>query len=238
MKRRVARLRAEAEGRAEALGRPFIVLKVASSLDGRTATRTGQSQWITSPEARARGRELRAALPAICVGVQTVLADDPALTARAPGAQDPLRVVFDSRLRTPRSAQLVRTAQDVPTLIFCTRAADPSRRAALEAAGVQVAAIRKNRAGQVDVRAAVQALARRGVAGLLVEGGATLAGAFADARLVDRVYAFLAPLLIGGAQARPALGGRGAGRLVDGLRLEGTKIEAVGPDWLVSGDVV
>lgn len=230
-----ARLRAEARAAAARLGRPFVVLKTASSLDGRIATRSGHSQWITSPEARAHGRGLRAALDAIAVGARTADVDDPALTSRIEGTSDPLRVVFDSRLNLPVSRQLVRTAREIPSVVLTTRAADPGRRARLEARGVEVVLVRKTRSGRVDVGAGLDALFARGVRGLLVEGGATLAGAFVDAGLVDKVYAFVAPLIVGGAGAPGAIGGRGPARLDEALRLTRASVTRVGPDVLVIG---
>lgn len=214
---------------------PYVVLKTATSLDGRIATRTGDSQWITGPKARARGRALRAHLDAIVVGVQTVLADDPQLTARIPGARDPLRVVMDSQLRTPLGSTLVKTAGQTPTLVLTTRAAPASARTALEAAGVQVVALRKTRAGQVDPAAALKLLHARGVNSVLLEGGATLVGSFADAGLIRKVFAFVAPVLIGGRDAPGAVGGRGPKALSQALRLHSTQVEQVGDDLLMIG---
>lgn len=212
-------------------------LKIAVSLDGRIATRTGRSQWITSKAARARGRALRGEVDAILVGRGTVEADDPRLTARAPGTSDPIRLVMDSRLSLSARATLVRTARETPTWVLTTRAAPATRRATLEAAGVEVLTLRKTRAGRVDPKAAVAALEARGVRRLLVEGGAEVAGAFCDAGLVDRVFAFVAPVLIGGAEAPGAIGGRGPARLEDALRLVSPRVETLGSDVLVSGRV-
>lgn len=217
--------------------RPYVVLKTATSLDGRIATRTGQSQWITGEPARARGRALRDSLDAIMVGVQTVLADDPQLTTRQPEGRDPLRIVMDSQLRTPVTAEVVRTAATIPTLILTTRSAPAARRARLEAAGVQVLNIKKTRAGQVDPRAALDVIYGRGINSILLEGGATLSGAFADAQLINKVYAFIAPVLIGGQGAPGAVGGRGPARLQEALRLHRVGTEAVGDDLLVVGYV-
>jgi diaminohydroxyphosphoribosylaminopyrimidine deaminase/5-amino-6-(5-phosphoribosylamino)uracil reductase len=216
---------------------PFVVLKLAVSLDGRVATRAGDAQWITSEAARARGRALRDELDAIVVGVGTVLADDPLLTTRLPGGRDPLRVILDSTLRTPLDAQVVRTARATPTLILTTRAADPARRRALEGAGVTVAPLKKTRAGRVDPEAALRALAERELNGVLVEGGPSVAGAFVDARLVHKVVAFVAPVLIGGEGARSAVGGLGVRRLGDALRLVAPVVESVGGDVCISGRI-
>lgn len=216
-------------------GAPFVLLKVATSLDGRIATRTGHSQWITSEAARAEARRLRSTVPAILAGVGTVLADDPLLTARVPGRPEPLRVILDSRLRTPTHSQIVRTARVHPTLILTTRAASARARVALERHGVEVQVVRATRRGQVDVRASLAALHTRRLAGVLVEGGAAVHGAFLDAGLVQRVCWFVAPLLLGG--DRVALAGRGVARLDEALRLVEVEVQPFGPDLLITGRV-
>lgn len=225
----------EAFNHAIVARQPFVVLKVAASLDGRIATRTGQSQWITSPEARALGRELRATLPAIVIGVGTALADDPLLTSRLEGRPDPLRVVLDSQLRLPLRAQLVATARETPTLVLTTRAAPARRRTALEKRGVEVAVVRATRAGRVDVRAALAAIHARELDGVLVEGGPTVHGAFLDARLAHKIVWFVAPMILGG--PRVAHGGRGVAKLAQALRFEALEARAVGPDVVLTGRV-
>ncbi len=215
--------------------RPYVVLKLATSLDGRIATRTGQSQWITGEAARARGRALRAELDGIMVGAQTALTDDPMLTARIKGAPDPVRIVMDSQLRISARSQLVQTARTVPTLVLTTRAAPQKRRERLEALGVEVLTIKKTRQGQVDPKAALTALYAHGLNSILLEGGATLAGAFVDAKLINKVVAFIAPVLIGGRDAPGGLGGRGPARLEDALRLSNPRYEAIGPDMMLVG---
>lgn len=215
--------------------RPYVVLKMAMSLDGRIATRTGQSQWITSDAARTRGRALRGALDGILVGAQTAVTDDPLLTARIPGAADPVRVVMDSQLRISARSQLVQTARTTPTVVVTTRAATAKRRDKLEALGVTVLVVKKTRQGHVDPRAALAALYGQGLNSILLEGGASLAGAFADARLINKVVAFIAPVMIGGQTAPGALGGRGPARLEDALRLTSPVYEMVGPDMMVTG---
>ena len=225
----------EAYAHAARHGEPFVLLKVATSLDGRIATRTGHSQWITSEVARAEARRLRSTLPAILAGVGTVLADDPLLTARLPGRPEPLRVVLDSRLRTPVHSALVRTARAHPTLAFTTRAAAPRARRALEQQGVEVQAVRATRRGQVDVGAVLEALHVRGIFGVLVEGGPTVHGAFLDARRVHKVSWFMAPVLLGG--DRVACVGRGIACLDEALRLERVEVQTFGPDWLMTGHV-
>lgn len=217
---------------------PFVVLKAATSLDGRTATRRGESQWITSEEARRRGRELRGALDAVVVGVGTVLADDPALTTRLRGRHDPLRVVLDSRLRTPLGAELVRTARQTPTLIATTKKAPAARRIRLERAGVEVLALPADKKGRVDPHALLTALHERELIGVLLEGGSTLHGSFLDAGLVHKVVWFMAPLLIGGDGARASLGGLGPATLRGAHHLDIRSVEPVGPDLMIEARVV
>lgn len=215
--------------------RPFVVLKAATSLDGRIATRGGESKWITSEEARRAGHLLRDRLDAICVGVNTVLADDPELTARLPDTRNPVRVVLDSRLRTPPSSKLVRSAREVRTLIATTREADLERRRLLESRGVEVLVVKRTREGRVDLGRLLEALAERELNSVLVEGGGSVLGAFVDAKLVNKVVLFLAPMIIGGEGAPHAVGGRGVKRLGEALRLERLETERVGPDLMIVG---
>lgn len=181
-------------------GRPLVALKTATTSDGRIATRTGASQWITGEAARAQAHLMRAAHDAIAVGSGTVATDDPGLTCRLPGMdhRSPVRVVFDSGLKTGVEAQLVTTAHDVPTWIVCCEGENAGRRAQLEGAGVKVLAATASRDGRVDLAAALQALGGEGVTRLMVEGGAQVSTALLRAGLVDRLHWFRAPSLIGG----------------------------------------
>ncbi|MBI2373255.1 MAG: bifunctional diaminohydroxyphosphoribosylaminopyrimidine deaminase/5-amino-6-(5-phosphoribosylamino)uracil reductase RibD [Deltaproteobacteria bacterium] len=214
-------------------GRPFVVAKSAASLDGRIATRLGESKWITSEAARRRSRELRASLDAIIVGIGTVLADDPLLTVRRRGAHDPVRVVLDSRLRTPPKSKLALTARETRTLLLTTASADPARRRRLERLGLE-AHVLPSSSGRVDLRAAVSFLAKEGLNGLLVEGGADVLGAFFDEDLVDKLFLFLAPLVIGGVDGPAFVGGRGIAALTDARRFERLSVERIGEDLLIS----
>ncbi len=178
-------------------GRSFLSLKLALSLDGRIATKTGQSKWITSAESRAHGHELRAKHDAVMVGINTVLADDPRLTVRATRGRNPIRVIVDSKLRIPLDRRLVATAKDVPTCILTTDQADPGLRAALEDLGINVIVIPSTAEGRCDMRIALRELAKREVVSILCEGGAELAGSLIQAQLADHLHAFIAPLLLG-----------------------------------------
>jgi len=181
-------------------GVPLVTLKLATTLDGKIATHTGESQWITGPAARGLGHMLRRQHDAVMVGSGTVLADDPALTVRLPGLADPppLRIVVDGRLRTPLTAQLVRTAKQVPTVIVTHAGVDPPRARAFRACGVDLVEAPRDADGNIDLRAALTVLAKRGLTRILVEGGATLAAGLLRARLVDRLAWFRSPGLIGG----------------------------------------
>ena len=201
-------------------GRPLVTLKLATSLDGRIATRTGASRWITGEEARQRAHHLRARHDAIMVGSGTALADDPELTCRLPGLEPrrPVRIVLDGRLRLPPSSRLARTAREAPTWVITRAEADARRRAALERCGVEVLSPPAAAGDHIDLGAALAALAARGLTRVLVEGGSALAAALLRARLVDRLVWFHAPLLIGG-DGLPALGALGVEALADCLTL-------------------
>lgn len=217
-------------------GLPFITLKWAMSLDGKIATSTGDARWISSPSARDLVHRLRAASDAVLVGIGTVLADDPALSARQPdGAllpRQPLRVIVDSRARTPPSARCI-TAPGGKTLIAVAHA--PSERvAALEAAGAEVVALPSPH-GEVDLLALCRLLGQRSLTSLLVEGGGTLAASCVEQGLADKVLAFISPRIIGGKAAPTPVEGTGVLRAADAIPLERVRVENVGPDVLVVG---
>lgn len=211
-------------------GLPFVTAKSAASLDGRIATRTGDSKWITDGAARRRARSLRAQHQAVLVGINTVLADDPDLGVRARGVPQPWRVVLDSELRISPSARVVRSRR---AIVATTFAAPAARRRALERAGAVVWTFGGAR---VPVASLLRRLAKRGILSVMVEGGGEVLGSFFDARLVDRVFWFLAPLVIGSAAARPSVAGRGARYLSGAHRLRHASIERVGGCWLARGN--
>lgn len=218
-------------------GRPLGILKAGMSLDGRIATRTGDARWITGEAARRRVHQMRTEVDAILVGAETALRDDPLLTARDVDApRQPLRVVADSRARLPLTHQLVRTAREVPTLVATTAATPADRIAALQGAGVEILTL-EGPGPRVDLRALAEALAKRDVTSLLIEGGGTLHGAALEAGIVDRVALFVAPLLLGGTDAVPLLGGAGAATLSEAWRVTDVTVERVGDDWLITGAV-
>jgi diaminohydroxyphosphoribosylaminopyrimidine deaminase / 5-amino-6-(5-phosphoribosylamino)uracil reductase len=213
------------------LGRPLVTLKLATSLDGRIATRLGESQWITGPPARERAHALRGAHDAIMVGTGTVLADNPQLTCRLPGLHDrsPVRVVIDRHLRIPPTMRLISEARDVPTWIITLPSADPIRRQTLRDGGVTVIEVDPAGDGTIDLGTALGVLGERGVTRLLVEGGGRLAAALAHARLIDRLVWVHAPLLIGN-DGTPGIAAFGLDRLAEAPQFEHLSTEMAGSD--------
>ncbi|MBN1511829.1 MAG: bifunctional diaminohydroxyphosphoribosylaminopyrimidine deaminase/5-amino-6-(5-phosphoribosylamino)uracil reductase RibD [Phycisphaerae bacterium] len=215
-------------------GLPYVILKWAQSLDGRIATRTGQSKWISCEASRRRVHQLRARMDAVLIGSGTALADDPMLTARdVPVRRVATRVVLDSRLRLPVSSKLVQTAGQFPTLVFTSRKALTAHgrtATCLKSHGVELIACPTGRTG-IDLRCALRALARRGATNVLVEGGSQILGSFWDAGLANETYVFVAPILLGGATAVPALGGTGTSQ-VSNAALSSHKIMRCGSDLL------
>lgn len=218
-------------------GLPFVTAKFAMSLDGKIATRTGDSKWVTGPEARNLVQQMRRESDAIMVGVNTVLADDPQLTARDQGGQpltrQPLRVVMDSHCRTPATAKMLQ--EPGRTLIFTSAEASPEKVKALKAAGAKVVPTGLGADHRVDSSLVTAELGRRDVVSLLVEGGGMVLGSLFDAGLVDKVYAFIAPVIIGGAEAASPVAGQGVPKMAQAWRLRRTKLESIGADWLITG---
>jgi diaminohydroxyphosphoribosylaminopyrimidine deaminase/5-amino-6-(5-phosphoribosylamino)uracil reductase len=211
-------------------GRPLVTLKLATSLDGRIATASGESRWITGPAARDQAHLLRATHDAVLVGAGTALADDPQLTCRLPGLGDrsPLRVVVDRQLRLPATLRLFTDAHVVPTWVATAASADPSRRAALAMRGVKVIEAETAAAG-IDLAALLQQLGGEGLTRLLVEGGGQLAAALLRARLVDRLVWMHAPLAIGG-DGIPAIAALELRQLAGAPRFGLLSREAAGDD--------
>jgi diaminohydroxyphosphoribosylaminopyrimidine deaminase / 5-amino-6-(5-phosphoribosylamino)uracil reductase len=210
-------------------GRPLITLKLATSLDGRIATACGDSKWITGEQARAHAHHLRARHDAVLVGSGTALADDPALTCRLPGmeAWSPVRVIADSRLRLPTSAEVVRTAGNLATWVITGPDSHEARRRALVAAGVQVIEVDPDIDRRPEPRAMARALAERGLTRVLLEGGGELAAAFLRAGLIDRVAWFHAPRIIGG-DGVAAVAGLRVGALADAPSLSIAEVRTAG----------
>ena len=213
-------------------GRPWVVLKLAQSLDGRIATATGESRWITGPLARRRVHLMRARADAVLVGAGTARADDPRLDVRLPGFEaHPVRVVIDTRLELDAGARLLGTAGDHPLWIVHGPAADAARRRALAAAGAQLLEVRAGPKGRPDLKAALEALADRGLTRVLVEGGGEIAAALVRAGLVDELTVFSAGSVVG-ADGRPSTGPLGLKRLADAPRFALCHVERIGGDLL------
>ena len=219
-------------------GRPFVILKAAASIDGRTATPGGESRWITGEAARREVHRLRKGVDAILVGAETVIADDPLLTARpAPvRAERPLRIVLDGRLRIPAKARLF--YDDTPPVIVVTTKGAPARKiGALEKAGAEVLTLPDRGGKKVSMKALMKRLGRRGITSVLIEGGAeTHARAFEDG-VVDKVVFFYAPMVIGGGRAPGMIGGDGCGNLKNAWKLDRMRTRRFGPDIMVEGYV-
>jgi diaminohydroxyphosphoribosylaminopyrimidine deaminase/5-amino-6-(5-phosphoribosylamino)uracil reductase len=209
-------------------GLPFVHLKLAVSLDGKIATRTGDARWITGPEARARAHELRHDYDAILVGAGTVTTDDPLLSDRSglPRRRPLVRVVLDDAVRLSPLSQLARTTAEAPVIVF----GNTDHADALRDRGVEIVSSIRG-----DLRAVLKELGGRSLQSVLVEGGATVAGSFLDAGLVDKVTFFIAPKIIGGTAAPSAIGGAGIERMSDALELERINVIQRGKDIEVTG---
>ena len=217
-------------------GLPFVIVKYAASLDGRIAAASGDSRWVSGPETLRWSQTLRTQIDAIMVGVSTVVVDDPLLTAR-PGGVDaerqPLRVVVDSDGRTPLDAKVL--TGPAKTLVATTERSPYSWRDLLFLRHAEVVPFIEAADGRVSLPALLAELGKRGVQTLLVEGGGVLHGSLFDQRLVDKVHAVLAPMIIGAAKAPMAVAGRGAERMADAVRLRDVTVERLGEDLLVTG---
>jgi diaminohydroxyphosphoribosylaminopyrimidine deaminase / 5-amino-6-(5-phosphoribosylamino)uracil reductase len=214
-------------------GRPLVIFKSAMTLDGKVATATGDSQWISGEVSRARAHRWRAESDAVAVGIGTALMDDPRLTARIEGvARQPRRVVFDSEARLPLTSQLVRGVADVPVTVVCSRAAARTSVQGLESAGVDViVATGQNERARVEN--ALDELGTREVQSLLLEGGPHLAGAFLEAGEIDEARMFIAPLMTGGREAKTAVEGMGIEQIASAPRALHVEIDRLEDDVLV-----
>ena len=214
---------------------PYVVLKYAMTLDGKLAAYTGQSQWITGEEARRHVHIQRSRYRAIMVGVGTVLTDDPQLTCRIEGGRNPLRIVCDTHLRTPLTAKVVQTAQEIPTLIAACET-DPARIKPYEDLGVRVWTLpAKN--GRVNLTALMERLGKEEVDSVLIEGGAQLHWAALESGVVNKVQAYIAPKLLGGETAKSPIGGQGFPHPDQAVRLKDPKLTRLGEDFLIESEV-
>lgn len=221
-------------------GYPFITLKVAQTLDGKIATSSGESKWITGPEARKAGHRLRDQADAIMVGIGTVLRDDPSLTTRVEDAQDtrdPHRVILDSRLRIPLDAKVLNQASKARTYIATTISASTAKMKELKARKAELLIIDEDEDGRLSVTALMEELARLGMTNVLLEGGARVNAAMLRAGMVDKVMFFIAPKILGGDDARGSIGGGSPESLDKAIMLSCVHHTTVGQDILVEGYV-
>lgn len=217
-----------------AIGRPYVHAKWAMTLDGKIATRSGDSRWISNETSRQRVHQLRGRMDAILAGIGTVLADNPQLTARPPGPRTPTRIILDSHGRIPEDAIVVQSARTTPTLIATTERISPSKRAALQSPGCEVLILPEYN-GRVSVDALLIELGKRRFTNVLVEGGSSLLGAFFDAAAIDEYHVFIAPRLVGGKASPNAIGGLGVQRMTEALQLAEWTHEFLGGDLYVHG---
>ena len=214
---------------------PFVTLKFAMSLDGKIATSTGQSQWITSEKSRCRGHKLRDLHDGIMVGINTVLADNPSLTTRFEGGKNPVRIIVDSKARIPLDSHVLTDGQS-KTIIATTKNSPSDRVNALEKAGAEI--IFCGDENTVNLDFLMNELAKREITSILVEGGGTLSFSLLEAGLVDKIYAFIAPKIIGGREALTPVEGNGFAKLSDAVNLKNITTEMIGNDILITGYII
>ena len=228
---------AEAYIRYVTTGLPFVIAKFAMSVDGKIASVSGDSKWITSEESRCHARVLRGQVDAVAVGIETALSDDPRLTARDMGGntleKQPLRVIIDSSARLPTDSQLFR--EPGPVLVASADAPE-ERTAGLCAAGAQVVSVPSG-SGSVDLQALLKVLGEREITSVMVEGGGRLVGSLFDLGLVDKVIAYIAPVVLGGRDSPTPVAGAGAASMEEALRLKRTRIDVIGQDVIMTGYV-
>lgn len=216
--------------------KPFIVLKAAMTLDGKIATVTGQSKWITNETSRAYGYKLRDIYDGIMVGINTVIEDNPMLTARVDGGKNLIRIVVDSSLRIDINANVVQD-KSAKTIVATTDKANKDKILKLQAQDVDVIVVDKDKNDKVDIEKLLDILGQQNICSILVEGGATLSGSFVAKKLVDKVYFFIAPKIVGGKEAKTPVAGTGILNLQEALALKDIQIEKLEEDVLIIGRV-
>lgn len=215
---------------------PYVVLKTAMSLDGKIATYTGESKWITGSESRKKVHELRNEMLSIMVGVNTVILDNPKLTCRIPGGRNPIRIIVDSKLRIPMNSEVVLSANKVKTIVATTKLAEKEKIRTLENLGVEVLTVEDNDKG-VDLKKLMIKLASMGIDGVLLEGGSSLNFSALEEKIVDKVIFYIAPKIIGGQQSKTPIGGEGIKLLSDSFKLKNLSVNSVGEDIVAEGIV-
>lgn len=216
--------------------KPFVVLKAAMTLDGKIATATGQSKWITNETSRAYGYKLRDIYDGIMVGINTVIEDNPMLTSRVDGGKNPIRIVVDSSLKIDINANVVQD-KSAKTIVATTDKADKDKILKLQAQDVDVIVVDKDENDKVDIEKLLNILGQQNICSILVEGGATLSGSFVAKKLVDKVYFFIAPKIVGGKEAKTPVAGTGILNLQEALALKDIQIGKLEEDILIIGRV-
>ncbi|MBN1552589.1 bifunctional diaminohydroxyphosphoribosylaminopyrimidine deaminase/5-amino-6-(5-phosphoribosylamino)uracil reductase RibD [bacterium] len=217
-------------------GLPFVIIKIAASLDGKVATKTGDSKWITGEKSRHYVHRLRQRVSCVMIGSGTVLSDDPLLTVRKlyPKGPNPLRLIADSRLRSPLQAKIFQNQTDAKTIIATAHSSDTEKKIKLTTQGIEIIELSKSKNG-IDLEELLQLLGKKHIESILVEGGPTLAMSFIQSGLADKVLFFIAPLLIGGKNARCALEGEGFDLLAEAPVVKRCDVRRIGRDILVEG---
>ena len=215
-------------------GRPWVIAKWAMTLDGKTATRTGSSHWISNEQSRAVVHQIRGRVDAVVVGRRTAQIDDPQLTARPPGPRTALRIVIDTRASLSPESQLVRTARDVPVMVAAGPEAPASERSRLEDAGCEVF-VCDAESHEDRLRQLFEELGRRRLTNVLIEGGGQLTGSLLTGRLIDEAHVFIAPKLVGGTEAPGPMAGHGIGQMSQALVLDEPQVQQLGGDIYVHG---
>lgn len=219
---------------------PYVIMKTAMTLDGKIATRTGDSRWVSNEQSRARVHQLRNELMGIMVGVDTVIADDPILTTRLDNGRNgrnPIRIVVDSKGRIPLDSKILNTHAEAKTIVALTSAANQEKIRQIEALGNEVIVVAEKK-GRVDLNKLMLSLGEKGIDGILLEGGATLNYAALESEIVDEVHAYIAPKIIGGQAAKTPVGGDGIEKMKDAVNLQNIRFENIADDILIIGDVV
>lgn len=217
--------------------RPFVLFKAAMSLDGKIATASGESQWISCEASREEVHRLRHAYTGIMAGIGTVLADDPMLNCRMEGAKQPIRIIVDSKLRIPMDSKLVQSANEYPLIIACLEDPDEDKKQALTEAGAKVLETPADADGHVDLASLMEMLGMMKIDSILLEGGGILADSARKAGIIDKVQIYIAPMIIGGEGAKTPVEGTGIAALADSLKLTDLTVEMSGCDVKVTGSV-
>ena len=212
---------------------PYVSLKYAMTADGKIATKTGASKWISGEESRAYVHQLRNRYAAILCGIGTVLADDPMLNCRLEGGHNPLRIICDSHLRIPLDCKIVQSAKEIPTIIVCDDEADFASRNSLQQAGLEVLALPKSDEGKISLSRLMTELGNRKIDSVLIEGGGQINFSALKAGIVNRIYAFIAPKIFGGCGAKSPVGGEGVAGVEEAFKFGLSKISRLGDDILL-----